>query len=398
MLEIFDKLEKNVCRIFLDDKGNGTGFLISNKFILTDYHVIDENKKIEVKFHNNDEMFKVNLLNIDEKYKELDITVLELEKEIDFYQYIRVNTKKLQRDEQWLTRGYPSKKNDRAEEMRNDRHVIHQHLPKIDIEGFDIELNFDTTKWSSYRGLSGSPIIVDNCIVGIITSQQIEEKAKELYGLSAKYFKELIDEVRKIEQSNNEIIDRITLKNGTSFEIVLVKVKLEDGKTLYVGKCPVTFREYDLFCEGLNIKRPNDYNWGRGQRPVIDVSWYDAIEYCNWLSKKSNYNYRLLTSQEWLSIAKKDIPKKSYKKNIVCSKKKTSKVATRKMGLLGLYDFVGNIYEWCDNNIDTKEKILRGIDYNDSVNSFNELFSNKIMIQLDTRDFRIGFRIAFIED
>jgi len=56
----------------------------------------------------------------------------------------------------------------------------------------------------------------------------------------------------------------------------------------YIGKCEVTFDEYDAFCEATGRIKPDDKGWGRGQRPVINVSWWDAIAYCNWLSEKEN--------------------------------------------------------------------------------------------------------------
>ncbi len=56
----------------------------------------------------------------------------------------------------------------------------------------------------------------------------------------------------------------------------------------YIGKYEVTFDEYDAFCEATGRSKRSDSGWGRGNRPVINVSWWDAIEYCNWLSEKEN--------------------------------------------------------------------------------------------------------------
>ena len=39
--------------------------------------------------------------------------------------------------------------------------------------------------------------------------------------------------------------------------------------------------------------------WGRGRRPVIKVSWYDAIAYTEWLSDQTGETYRLPTESEW---------------------------------------------------------------------------------------------------
>ena len=52
-----------------------------------------------------------------------------------------------------------------------------------------------------------------------------------------------------------------------------------------MSKYEVTFEEYTLFCTATNRKVPGDEGWGKGKRPVIHVSWLDAIAYCNWLSE-----------------------------------------------------------------------------------------------------------------
>ncbi len=56
-----------------------------------------------------------------------------------------------------------------------------------------------------------------------------------------------------------------------------------------LGKYAVTFDEFDHFVrESGHGHRPGDVDWGRGGRPVIDVSWDDAVTYCDWLSEATN--------------------------------------------------------------------------------------------------------------
>ena len=66
-----------------------------------------------------------------------------------------------------------------------------------------------------------------------------------------------------------------------------------------MGQYAVTFDEYEDFCEAAKRDRPNDENWGRDTRPVINVNWDDAIAYTEWLSKETGKRYRLPSESEW---------------------------------------------------------------------------------------------------
>ena len=67
-----------------------------------------------------------------------------------------------------------------------------------------------------------------------------------------------------------------------------------------VGKYEVTFREWDRFtAAGGCARNPSDKGWGRGNRPVIFVTWDDAQAYVHWLSQQSGKWYRLLSEAEW---------------------------------------------------------------------------------------------------
>ena len=67
------------------------------------------------------------------------------------------------------------------------------------------------------------------------------------------------------------------------------------------GVYEVTFEEWDAcaFGDGCNGALPEDEGWGRGEHPVINVTWVDAREYVEWLSRTTGQAYRLLTESEW---------------------------------------------------------------------------------------------------
>ena len=198
-------------------------------------------------------------------------------------------------------------------------------------------------------------------------------------------------------------------------------------KDFYIGKYEVTFAEYDTFCLFTGHNMSKDNGWGRGLHPVINVSWQDAIDYCNWRSEleglKPVYTgrgmqtscdfaaggYRLPTEAEWEYTAKGGAYSREfkfsgsneadtvawYKEN---SKQRTHPVGVKKPNELGLYDMSGNVEEWCwdayywRDEYTKPEKSMRVCRGGSWRSDANIIYGNTN--GLDMSSICVGFRVA----
>ncbi|MEQ1744054.1 MAG: SUMF1/EgtB/PvdO family nonheme iron enzyme [Saprospiraceae bacterium] len=218
--------------------------------------------------------------------------------------------------------------------------------------------------------------------------------------------------------------------------------------SFYLGKTEVTFNEYDAFCTATGREKLRDHGWGRSKRPVVDVDWIDAVDYCNWLSGQHNLKkvytikdstvtanwsadgYRLPTEAEWEYAARsrgkrvrfgngKDVadPKEI---NFTCdevfktvysitseSRQMTVQVGSFSANELGLCDMSGNVREWCWDFYTSYPpgavanpcgpgsgtiRVIRGGSWDTEPNNLRAAFRD-IPIESDRGD-DIGFRLA----
>lgn len=132
-----------------------------------------------------------------------------------------------------------------------------------------------------------------------------------------------------------------------------------------ISRYEITFDDYDLFATATDRALPGDNRWGRGNRPVINVSWEDAQAYTRWLSKETGKTYRLPSESEWEYVARAGRDKGDWwgdeltdaagKANCRrgCSSRfsglfgsKTAPVGSYPANSLGVYDMAGNVAEW----------------------------------------------------
>ena len=144
------------------------------------------------------------------------------------------------------------------------------------------------------------------------------------------------------------------------------------GSPFAVGVYEVTFAEWDACVLGGGCDwTPSDESWGRGRRPVINVSWEDTQRYVGWLSRITGEEYRLLSESEWEYVARAppdgtsvqanpfhfgstiSTDQANYNGNYTYGsgskgefRDKTIEVGSFRPNSFGLYDVHGNVWEW----------------------------------------------------
>jgi formylglycine-generating enzyme required for sulfatase activity len=127
-----------------------------------------------------------------------------------------------------------------------------------------------------------------------------------------------------------------------------------------ISKYEVTFDQYDRFCEKTGRSKPNDEGWGRGTRPVINVSWHDARAFCDWLSQRSGKNIHLPTEAQWEKAARGTgqwrYPWGNGSPTCILANHKGCGRQTKPVGshpsgvsVYGVHDMAGNVWEWCSD-------------------------------------------------
>jgi formylglycine-generating enzyme required for sulfatase activity len=135
------------------------------------------------------------------------------------------------------------------------------------------------------------------------------------------------------------------------------------------GLYEVTFAEWDACAADGGCKsnpRPSDAGWGRGRRPVMNVSWNDAQEYVAWLSRRTGQAYRLLTEAEWEYAARAGTSTRFWWGRNTSPRQaqynwtynggpdftaphQTAEVGAFAANAFALYDVHGNVAEWVED-------------------------------------------------
>ena len=136
------------------------------------------------------------------------------------------------------------------------------------------------------------------------------------------------------------------------------KRRMRIPRRFAVARAPVTFEDYDVFCDAAGHERADDRGRGRERRPVVNVSWDDAHAYVAWLNEKLGLAaYRLPSEAEWEYACRAGTKTRRWwgdawdparaNGNGKFEGGRTSPVDHYPPNPWGLRDMIGNVWEWC---------------------------------------------------
>ncbi len=196
---------------------------------------------------------------------------------------------------------------------------------------------------------------------------------------------------------------------------------VEIRKNFAVSVTEVTFSQWDV-CAAQGVCRSNVLagGWGRGNQPVIHVSWRDTQDYVKWISDLTGKKYRLLSEAEWEYAARgglstnysfQDAKIKEYAWYFRNSENRPHEVGELKANPYGLKDMHGNVAEWVEDcfhrNYDGAPltetpwttgphcgtRVVRGGNWQSDAKALRSASRDWQPLN-DDSSFRIGFRIA----
>lgn len=290
----------------------------------------------------------------------------------------------------------------------------------LNLQYIDVNNNpLPPSELNKLQGINGIIISSDN-----LSNSQTTPKVNflpEFADIAAGSFKmgnnkiDVAKPAHKVELSGFEVSKHeITVSQFCYFLNDYGSVKIKDG--VFEGYLIINNFSWAMQISGDSLLPVEKYK----DHPVLDVTWYGAMEYCKWLSNKTGNIFRLPTEAEWEYVAgggqnnRTDFFGTSETKYIgnyswfaPNSQSMPHPVGTKQPNSLEVYDMSGNVAEWCydwiavydkgsqKNPINIRngfEKVVRGGSWEAPVHGISVYIRKGLEPQSSSPN--VGFRIV----
>lgn len=178
------------------------------------------------------------------------------------------------------------------------------------------------------------------------------------------------------------------------------------SRPFYLSHTEVTQRQWKLVM-GTEPWKGQNYTEEGDDYPAVNISWYDAVDFCKKLTASEDRVYRLPTDAEWELACRggtitafsfgsdaADLAKYGwfFQNTWSIGKKHAQKVSQKLPNPFGLYDMHGNVGEWCSDERQSGFHVVRSGSFVKTARQLRSASSDRL--QSGIRSFSVGFRVA----
>lgn len=201
---------------------------------------------------------------------------------------------------------------------------------------------------------------------------------------------------RAFQNTDNMLDFRIRKQHSDSPQPEMISMPEIHSRKLWLGKYPVTVQEYRAYCRVQQQPMPPAPPWGwHADHPIVGISWQEAKDYTQWLSRQTGFRYDLPTREIWQYAALAN-GKKTLLEEVAWwgenARSTTQSVGQKLPNGLGLYDMLGNIWEWLDGSDAQGYRTAAGGSWDSHFEQCQ--WNSTASWQQDEKDLSLGFRLV----
>jgi len=430
MLKKIDEIQEQISKYAVKIKYTGykkgrlgSGVLVkreSNVYVITAKHNFkkkddDKHTDVKIKKLKKDASSKIDILDgkdtkickIEELLyadEELDIAVFSTKDYTKKLDMIEMLTDNRYKNQEHIFYGFPNGEENWIRELTYNGK---DKKNKNEKNNFSLSYSHTMISEEDFSGYSGSGVFVENNSIYYLVGIMIRafRKSNSFTAVDLRKVYKKIDEVLKekklplLDSKINYNIEKEEININEEDKIVFETTNIKtDNFDINIAVNPVTYHDYDIFCKNKNRKKAKRYflDGEQGHYPVVYVSWDDANSYCEWLSEVSKKQYTLPSEEEWEYIANENLHDSGLEDDNIWYENNTGKtlinIEENQKGKLGIYDMLGNIYEWCVDSCNGKGRIAKGGSFRDRIEDIN-IEKMVCLLAFDNDKSDLGFRV-----